>query len=294
MAIDNPSADIVSPSTTDAPVADHVEESESSASTTRDRGGWAGLRRIFNREPDRPESAPDRDSEAKSEPIDLPDFSDASSDASDQTADSPASDSDAPVTMSRQELDRLIQSRSDQIVSDIRKREQVQHQRQILAQQTEEIREELEELRRSNPYAFVERLNEIEEESRQQYASEHERMSWVVQTVSEFDQSVLRPIVELVPAADQKDLFAVHAGEGIEGRGKIASAALNIIAKRAYEVGMEDAERRLRESPEFRKTLLAELRETLDQPEIVNPIHSSSTTTMNDTIRSMWRERSGG
>jgi len=109
-------------------------------------------------------------------------------------------------------------------------------------------------------------------------------------TSNSYDRLVVDRVVTALPPEVQQRLYQEIQPVGIEGRSKMVAAALDEIRRAAVAEGKAQgekaAEQKLRKSSAFRKELLAELRGSEDEPELMPPSgRSPQVADMDDWIR---------
>lgn len=186
---------------------------------------------------------------------------------------------DDVVRLTRTQLDRQIQAEVDRREAK-RAREQAKRQQE----------QELERTAREDPYAFSEQfLSQREQEKalNEQTESVH---SLIRTTAQQFDAAIVTPIVTSLPPDVQQRLLSEVQPVGVEGRSRLVTAALAEVRKAAIAegraAGEKAAEQRLRKNPAFRKELLAELRGSEDEPDLLPAgRRSRQPTDMDDWMR---------
>lgn len=197
-----------------------------------------------------------------------------------QPAPQPTSPSpDDVVRLTRTQLEREIQSRADKLIAK-RAREDAK------AREEAELDRRLEE----DPYGVAEEIRTQREQAKSLQSQLEPVHAAIRDTAGSYDKLVVDRVVTALPPDVQQRLYQEIQPVGIEGRSRMVAAALDEI-RRAAEAsgkaqGEKAAEQRLRKSSAFRKELLAELRGTEDEPELMPAAgRSPNPADMNDWIR---------
>jgi hypothetical protein len=199
-----------------------------------------------------------------------------------QAQPTPERDSPGPddvVRMSRTQLEREIQSRADKLIAK-RAREDAK------AREEAELDRRLEE----DPYGVAEEIRTQREQAKSLNAQLEPVHSAIRETAGSYDKLVVDRVVTALPPEVQQRLYQEIQPVGIEGRSRMVAAALDEIRKTAAAEGQargeKAAEQKLRKSSAFRKELLAELRGSEDEPELMPPSgRSPQPADMDDWIR---------
>jgi hypothetical protein len=197
-----------------------------------------------------------------------------------QPAPQPTSPSpDDVVRLTRTQLEREIQSRADKLIAK-RAREDAK------AREEAELDRRLEE----DPYGVAEEIRTQREQAKSLQSQLEPVHAAIRDTAGSYDKLVVDRVVTALPPDVQQRLYQEIQPVGIEGRSRMVAAALDEIRKAAEASGQakgeKAAEARLRKSSAFRKELLAELRGTEDEPELMPTSgRSPNPADMNDWIR---------
>jgi hypothetical protein len=162
----------------------------------------------------------------------------ASQDASRQT-------SPDQFTLSREELERRIQSETD------RRLHKFQEEQALLRKKAERA-----ELRKKDPYAYAE-LEEEEEERQQQLQRQmSEARTLAINSLRAYDTAVLDPLFGLLPEKERKDILE-KIEDGIAGRGKAAATAFKVLERTWKQAGIAEARKALLNDQAFVKEVFA-------------------------------------
>jgi hypothetical protein len=186
---------------------------------------------------------------------------------------------DDVVRLTRTQLERRVQAEADRRdakrAAEARKRAEA---------------EAVERKLREDPYgASEEMLSAIEQQKA--IARQTEEVHALLRSTSQqFDRDVIHPIVTSLPPEAQQRLVNEIKPVGLEGRAKLLQAVVAETRKQAKAEGRAEgekaAEAKLRKNPAFRKELLAELRGSEDEPELLpNGGRSPKKIDMDDWIR---------
>lgn len=206
-----------------------------------------------------------------------------------QTQPTPEQTSPQPddvVRLTRTQLEREIQSRADKLIAKQAREAARAREVEDKARQEAELDRRLEE----DPYGVAEEIRTQREQARSLNAQLEPVHSAIRETAGSYDKLVVDRVVTALPPDVQQRLYAEIQPVGIEGRSRMVAAALDEIRKTAAAEGQargeKAAEARLRKSSAFRKELLAELRGSEDEPELMPPSgRSPQTADMDDWIR---------
>lgn len=196
----------------------------------------------------------------------------------------PAPEPDSPgpddvVRVTRTQLEREIQSRADKLIAK-RAREEAK------AREEAELDRRLEE----DPYGVAEEIRTQREQAKSLQSQLEPVHAAIRDTAGSYDKLVVDRVVTALPPDVQQRLYQEIQPVGIEGRSRMVAAALDEIRKAAEAQGKAQgekaAEARLRKSSAFRKELLAELRGSEDEPELLPPSgRSPQPADMDDWLR---------
>jgi hypothetical protein len=186
---------------------------------------------------------------------------------------------DDVVRVTRTQLEREIQSRADKLIAK-------QAREAAKARQEAELDRRLEE----DPCGVAEEIRTQREQARSMQSQIEPIHTAIRDTSSSYDRLVVDRVVTALPPDVQQKLYQEIQPVGIEGRSRMVAAALDEIRKSAVAAGKAQgekaAEARLRKSSAFRKELLAELRGSEDEPELMPPSgRSPQPADMDDWIR---------
>lgn len=193
----------------------------------------------------------------------------------DQTSPSP----DDVVRLTRTQFEREVQSRADKLIAK-RAREDAQRAKEA------ELDRKLEE----DPFGFAEEVRTQRKEAQSLQSQIEPIHTAILDTSRQYDTLVVDRVVMALPPEVRQKLHQEIQPVGIEGRSKMVEAALGEIKRAAIAEGKAQgekaAEQKLRKSDAFRKELLAELRGSEDEPELLNGSgRSPQPADMDDWIR---------
>lgn len=168
------------------------------------------------------------------------------------------------VTLTQEELRRMVQSEKDKELARERK-----------AQQDQEKSTQLERLKRENPAAY------IEQEDQAKAAAE-----FVSNLATHYDRAVLDTVSQRLPEKDRAALLGQGVA-GLDGRKEFVSKALDLLLKQAEEKGAKAAEKKIRGNPALVKQVVLGEREQEDEPDLVEgqAAATSSKVDMNLLLR---------
>lgn len=205
-----------------------------------------------------PEAAAASDAQQTEEPAPSTDQGEQEQPAADAEPAAPPE----TLTLTQAELDRIIQSRTDQELA----------RRRDLAQQRQ-AEEERRRKRREDPIGYAQ--EEEEREAQVQHAAVQAQQQLVavtdsVKTVAEhFDQRILNQIFAALPESERGRVFG-DGPVGIDGRAKFVADSLQTLAQHYRAEGAKDGEakaiQRLRNDPTFRKQVYHEFRGSSSEP----------------------------
>src|SRR5262245_1272096 len=175
-------------------------------------------------------------------------------------------------TLTEEEFQRAIQSEVD-------RREAKRSRDQQLADRRK--------LRDEDPWAYAEQERQAEQQTVQ-----NGQIEQIFSTIgAEHDKHTIDPVMQALPKDEQSRILGLEgAGVGLEGRRLLVGEALKALEKHWRAEGAKDAETRLRKNPAFRKQVLAEMRGTIAEPEVLpsggaSPNGRASSDMVNDRLR---------
>lgn len=234
---DAPASDAASPE----PVSDEPKQGSSP--------GW--WQRLFNR---RPATEADADGGESGEP----------------------ESASEPLRLTREELDRRIQSETD--------RREAKRAAEARAAERKRLRDE-------DPWAYAEQDRQAEK------AQETDQgLAGFFATVGlEHDKHSIDPLMEQLPVAERERIMKLEgAGKGLAGRKLVVQEALKSLEKHWKVEGEREAQDRLRRNPAFRKQVLAEGRGSLLEPELLPAVGSSAADRkVSDILRNYYGLQNG-
>jgi len=175
-------------------------------------------------------------------------------------------------TMTEEEFQKAIQSETD--------RREAKRDRERKAEERRKLRDE-------DPWQFAEQERQTE-----QLAQQNSQIESIFNTIgAEHDKHTIDPVMQALPKDEQSRILGLEgAGVGLEGRRLLVGEALKALEKHWKAEGAKDAETRLRKNAAFRKQVLAEMRGTTAEPELIpsgsaSPNGRSSSEMVNDMLR---------
>jgi hypothetical protein len=188
--------------------------------------------------------------------------------------------------MTRQQYERKVQSEVDRLLARQARDAQKRAQQEAARAQKESLLQKAEQ----DPIGFSDDFLAQQRQAEQlesQIAPIHKA---IADAVTQYDAAIVTPVLQTLPPEIAQQLHAAIQPVGVEGRGKLVSAALAELRKAERAAGRDEgakqAEQRLRKNSAFRKELLAELRGDEDEPELLpGSGRSARATDMDDWIR---------
>jgi hypothetical protein len=193
---------------------------------------------------------------------------------------------DDVVRLTRTQLEREIQSRADKLIAKQAREAAKAREIEEKARQEADLDRRLEE----DPYGVAEEIRTQREQARSMQSQIEPIHNAIRDTSRSYDTLVVDRVVTALPPDVQQRLYQEIQPVGIEGRSRMVTAALDEIRKAAVAegkaAGEKAAEQKLRKSSAFRKELLAELRGSEDEPELMPTSgRSPQPADMDDWIR---------
>jgi len=212
-----------------------------------------------------------------------------------QTTPQPPAQPDSPgpddvVRVTRTQLEREIQSRADKLIAkqmrEAKARDDARAREEAKAREEAELDRRLEE----DPYGVAEDIRTQREQAKSLQSQLEPIHTAIRDTAGSYDKLVVDRVVTALPPDVQQRLYQEIQPVGIEGRSKMVAAALDEIRRAAiaegHAMGEKIAEQKLRRNSAFRKELLAELRGSEDEPELMpSSGRSPNPERMDDWIR---------
>lgn len=188
------------------------------------------------------------------------------------------------ITLTRAQLDREVQSRSDQLLTKQQRdwaRERADQGdlapiRQLAEKGDPWAKQEL----RKNGDTWA--LGEIA--AKELEAQERAQNDPIPHVATMYDQTILHPILAALPEEDERRIV----GEGIvgfDGRRKAVAEALEVIVARARAEGAKDAEQKLRKNPAVLKQVVLGDRAEREEPDLIPAVGGGRTASPDDAIR---------
>lgn len=189
------------------------------------------------------------------------------------------SSTEGAVSLSQEELERRVQSEVDRRLHKFQE-EQAARRKQA----------ELQNLRKKDPYAYVEAVEEEEERQKALADQIRQAQSLAVNSLRAYDTAVLDPLFGMLPEKERKDILD-NIEDGIAGRGKAAASAFKALERHWKQAGISEARRVLLNDQAFVKEVFAKYGNGgRIEPESVPASVASSdrgSDNMNDLIRRM-------
>lgn len=175
---------------------------------------------------------------------------------------SQAQPADETFTLTKAELERLVQSSVDKETS----------RRQTVAQQRA-AEEERRRKRREDPIGYAQDEEEREQQITQAQATVQQQLQSTTQTIhglaEEFDKGILHPLFAAVPEAKRAEIYG-QGPVGIDGRSKFVQDSLAAISAHHRAEGAREGEQRvlqrIKSDQGFRKQLYHEFRGESPEP----------------------------
>lgn len=164
-----------------------------------------------------------------------------------RTGDKKDAATDEKVTLTREELRRMVQSEKDKELARDHKSQ---------TDQAEAAR--LDKLKKEDPYAYIEHEEAAKETG-----------NFVKTIATSYDQALLDPIKARLSAKDQANLLGKDGVVGMEGRKEFVSKALDLLLKQAEDKGTKMAEKRIRGNQALVKQVILGERDKDDEPDLV-------------------------
>lgn len=162
------------------------------------------------------------------------------------------------LTLSEEELNQRIereaQSRHD--------RETARHNREAAEAERKRLREE-------DPWQYAQTEKEREDLERTRLQQTEQLMGLLGHTAKQHDAHTIDPIINALPEKERKRILELpNAGQGLQGRKVIVDEALKSYGRQEYERGVRETQAKLKKDPAFRKSVLADLRGSYQDPEL--------------------------
>lgn len=184
----------------------------------------------------------------------------------DEPAESPTSQT---LTLTREELQRQVQSEVD--------RREAERFRRAQIEQRKKLRDE-------DPWEFAKQERDAEE-----LQQANGQVTNVLGTIgATHDRVTIDPLVDALDEGERQRILGLEgAGLGLDGRKLIVSESLKALEKKWKADAEREAEQKLRRNPAFRKQVLSEMRGMGAEPEFIGSTEASATDRkVSDILRS--------
>lgn len=196
-------------------------------------------------------------------------------------AAAPTAQGQSPVVLTPEELQRRVQSEADRLLAKRQADERAQRER-----------EEERELRQTNPFEYVRRIEAREQEQRETEKEAAKAVDLLSQQLTLYDRNILDPIVGALADTTRKKILESVQGDGIPGRQKIASEAISALRTQWIAEGRDTARANLMKDPSFIKEVLARHGGQREEPETspaTPPGAASRPKTSNEAVNGWMR-----
>jgi hypothetical protein len=152
---------------------------------------------------------------------------------------------------SSEDFSRAVQSEVDRRLDKFNREEAARRQREQETRQREQERY----LRDTDPHEFARLVREREQEQAATQQKLQEIQQFATEQITTYDRHVLDPLMKALPDSDQREILS-HVDPGLEGRGKVTSAALAALKKVYTDQGRQSARQALMNDQVFIKEIL--------------------------------------
>jgi hypothetical protein len=218
-----------------SPAGDQQSHQAEPVSISASQSKFAGLASRFFGRPVHVEDGADGDGEQGE-----------TKDGETRTGDQKTAATDEKVTLTKEELRRMVQSEKDKELA-----------RADKAQKDQAEAARLEKLKKEDPYAYIEQDEAAKETGK-----------FVATIATTYDQTFLDPIKERLAEKDREALLGKGV-VGLEGRKEFVNKALDMLLKQAEARGAKTAEAKIRGNKALLKQTLVGERDTADEPDLV-------------------------
>lgn len=261
----------------EATVSDAAQERESSGRNWFRSKVNEFLNRAPTRQPRASEARAESEPEAETEPAPSPEAAPARA----QRAESEPAQAERPpkpgpvppgyTVISEDDKQRLIQAETDRRIA----KWQAEQQRRQSVQQRQSESERLEKLRREDPVVYAEERHAADQRAAFEQQLLNEKMAVQEATMRDisrtYDLAVVEPVLQHL-TMDERAVVLKSQPQGVKGRTILVQKAIDTLRKRvekdAYERGLAEGEEKARSSKALRKQILAELRESEEEPDL--------------------------
>lgn len=197
----------------------------------------------------------------------------------------PAPDRPETITLTREQLDREVQSRSDQLLTKQQRdwaRERADQGdlapiRQLAEKGDPWAKQEL----RKNGDTWA--LGEIA--AKELEAQERAQNDPIPHVAEMYDRTILHPILAALPKEEEERIVGPDGIVGFDGRQRAVAEALKVIVTRAHAEGVEAGLEKARRNPAIVKTAARLAREENDEPHHIPAVGGGRTASPDDAIR---------
>jgi hypothetical protein len=152
---------------------------------------------------------------------------------------------------SSEDFSRAVQSEVDRRLDKFNREEAARRQREQETKQREQERY----LRDTDPHEFARLVREREQEQATTQQKLQEIQQFATEQITTYDRHVLDPLIKALPDSDQREILS-HVDPGLEGRGRVTSAALAVLKKVYTDQGRQSARQALMNDQVFIKEIL--------------------------------------
>lgn len=144
------------------------------------------------------------------------------------------------------------------------------------------------QLRNTDPYAYVQRVEQMEREGAERQQQLEAAQGYARSALTAYDEAVLDPIMKAIPTPEYERIVR-EIGDGIPGRGQAATEAIKVLRRQAYDAGKQEARKTLLSDQAFVKEVLAKFGGGRAEPEHTPALAGGAAQpfSMNRTIRQM-------
>ena len=187
------------------------------------------------------------------------------------TVTSPSAPEQRLLTLSEEELNQRIEREAQS------RHDREMHRRSVAAAEAERKR-----LREEDPWQYAQTEKEREDLERQRQEQTVQMMGLLGHVGKQHDAVSIDPIINALPEKERQRILELpNAGQGLPGRKLIVEEAMKSYGRQEYERGVRETQAKLRKDPTFRKSVLADLRGSYEEPELY-PGNGSPTEGLGD------------
>jgi hypothetical protein len=167
-------------------------------------------------------------------------------------------------------VDKLLTLSEEELNQRIEREAQSRHDRDIARRNREAAQAERARLRDENPEAYVELEKSEEQATQMRQAQAGQLMQLLGHVGRQHDAVSIDPIVNALPERERERILSMpEAGQGLPGRKLIVEEAMKTYGRMEYERGVRETQAKLKKDPVFRKSVLADLRGSYQEPELL-------------------------